>query len=175
MPPTLLFLSTGLSRLAIGRLAEVGTWGPGAFDNDDALDLIDWLAGADGAARVKALEWIFGQGALRPDDLGESRRSATVLAAAAVCAAGVEEGEDVRAQIIALGYDPASILVPDSSPALADAALTALLLATGPDGEWQQGWADAGTGLSARRSASQLASVFYRNQHRHDQELPLEY
>ena len=153
----------------------VGTWGPGLFDNDEALDLIGWLAGADEVERLKALKWIFGGGKLRPDDLGEFRRPATVVAAAAVAAAGLEPGEDVRAQIVALGHDPAAVLVPEAGALLADAALAALLIATGPDGEWQQGWADAGTGLPAREAVSQLASIFYRYQHRHDQELPLEY
>jgi hypothetical protein len=145
------------------------------FENDDALDLIDWLAGTDEVERLKALKWIFGGDKLRSGDLGEFRRPATVVAAAAVAAAGLEPGEDIRAQIVALGHDPADVLVPESSPALADAALAALLIATGPDGEWQLGWADAGTGLPAREAVSQLASIFHRYQHRHDQELPLEY
>jgi hypothetical protein len=38
---------------------------------------------------------------------------------------------------------------------------------------WYQGWVDAGTALQARRTIDQLASVFYRYQHRNDQELPL--
>ena len=95
--------------------------------------------------------------------------------AAAVAAAGLEQGEAFRAEITELGFEAVAVLVPESSPALADDALAALLIAAGPDGEWQQGWADAGTGLLARQTANQLASVFYRYQHRHDQELPLEY
>jgi hypothetical protein len=27
------------------NVARVGTWGPGVFDNDDALDLLDTLTG----------------------------------------------------------------------------------------------------------------------------------
>jgi hypothetical protein len=153
----------------------VGTWGPGAFDNDDARDLLDWMAGVDEVERLKALEWIFGAGRLRPEDLGEFRRPGTVIAAAGVAAAGLEQGDAIRADITDLGYDAAAVLVPESSPALADDALAALLTAAGPDGEWQQGWGDAGTGLLARQTANQLASVFYRYQHRHEQELPLEY
>ena len=37
----------------------MGTWGPGAFDNDDALDLLDTLAEQDAAQRRQALELIF--------------------------------------------------------------------------------------------------------------------
>jgi hypothetical protein len=37
----------------------VGTWGPGAFDNDDALDLLDALSRQDAAARRHVLERIF--------------------------------------------------------------------------------------------------------------------
>jgi hypothetical protein len=71
-------------------------------------------------------------------------------------------------------YDVAALAIPDSGPELADAALAALLIAAGRDGAWHQGWTDAGTALQARRTTDQLASVFYRYQHRHDQELPLE-
>ena len=37
----------------------MGTWGPGAFDNDDALDLLDTLTEQDAASRRKTLERIF--------------------------------------------------------------------------------------------------------------------
>ena len=36
----------------------VGTWGPGAFDNYDALDLLDALSGQDTVARRQVLEQI---------------------------------------------------------------------------------------------------------------------
>ncbi len=66
-------------------------------------------------------------------------------------------------------------MIPDSDPELAGAALAALLIAAGRDGAWHQGWIDAGTALQARQTTDQLASVFYHYQHRHDQELPLEF
>ncbi|MFY9650887.1 MAG: DUF4259 domain-containing protein [Trebonia sp.] len=37
----------------------MGTWGPGAFDNDDALDLLDTLTEQDAASRRETLERIF--------------------------------------------------------------------------------------------------------------------
>ena len=64
-------------------------------------------------------------------------------------------------------------MIPGDDPELAGAALAALLSAAGRDGPWHQGWVDAATALQARRTADQLASVFYRYQHRNDQELPL--
>jgi uncharacterized protein DUF4259 len=42
-----------------GYGSRVGTWGPGAFDNDDALDLLDALSEQDTAARHQVLERIF--------------------------------------------------------------------------------------------------------------------
>ena len=39
--------------------SRVGTWGPGAFDNDYALDLLDALSEQDAAARRGVLERIF--------------------------------------------------------------------------------------------------------------------
>ena len=76
-------------------------------------------------------------------------------------------------EITGRDYDLAALLIPGSDPELADAALAALLIAAGRDGAWHQGWVDAGTALQARRTTDQLASVFYRYQHRNDQELPL--
>jgi hypothetical protein len=159
--------------IAIG--SPGGNLGPGAFDNDDARDLLDWLAGADEAERLKALEWIFRAGRERHGDLGEFRRPGTVVAAAAVAAAGLEQGEAIRVEITELGYEAAAVLIPESSPALACDALATLLIAAVRDGEWHQGWTDAGTAMQARQTTNQLASVFYRYQHRHDQELPLGY
>jgi Domain of unknown function (DUF4259) len=37
----------------------VGTWGPGAFDSDDTLDLLDTLTGQGVASRRETLERIF--------------------------------------------------------------------------------------------------------------------
>jgi hypothetical protein len=152
----------------------VGTWGPGAFDNDDALDLLDTLAEQDAAQRRQALEQIFRTAGEHPKDLDRVLGRGEVVAAAAVVAAGLAPGQAVAAEITERGYEAAAILIPGSDPALADAALTALLIAAGRDGTWHQGWVDAETALQARRTTDQLASIFYRYQHRHDQELPLE-
>jgi Domain of unknown function (DUF4259) len=38
-----------------GNVARVETWGPGAFDNDDALDLLDTLTRQDAISRRQAL------------------------------------------------------------------------------------------------------------------------
>ena len=97
-----------------------------------------------------------------------------VVAAVAVVAAGLPAAEAVLREITEYDYDAATLLIPDSDPELADAALAALLIAAGRDGPWHQDWTDAGTALRARRTTDQLASVFYRYQHRHDQELPLQ-
>jgi hypothetical protein len=68
----------------------VGTWGPGAFDNGDALDLLDTLAEQDAAQRRQALEQILCR---PPDSLGdvswrEGCGEIVAAAAAAVVAAG---------------------------------------------------------------------------------------
>ena len=49
--------------------SRVGTWGPGAFDNDDALDLLDALSGQDTAARRQVLEQIFRDAREHPENL----------------------------------------------------------------------------------------------------------
>jgi hypothetical protein len=154
----------------------VGTWGTGAFDSDQALDLLDTLTGQDAARRRQALELIFrtAREHSQPQDFDRALGPGEVVAAAAVVAAGLEPGEVVAAEITEHGYDPAAVLIPGSDPALAAAALAALLIAAGRDGTWHRGWVDAGTALHARRTTDQLALVFSRYLHRHDQELSLE-
>lgn len=152
----------------------MGTWGPGAFDNDDALDLLDSLTGQDAGSRRQTLERIFRTTRECPEDLNWTVGPGEVVAAAAVVAAGLPAGEDVVREMTGRGYDVAALVIPDGDPELASAALAALLIAAGRDGTWHQGWVDAGTAHQARRTTDQLASVFFRYQHRHDQELPLE-
>jgi Domain of unknown function (DUF4259) len=151
----------------------VGTWGPGALDNDDALDLLDMLTEQDAASRRRILERIFSKVREHPQDLNRTFGPAQVVAAAAIVAASLPTGGDVLREITGHDYD-AALVIPSDDPELAGTALTALLIAAGRDGAWHQGWDDAGTALQARRATDRLASVFYRYQHRHDQELPLE-
>jgi hypothetical protein len=66
-----------------------------------------------------------------------------------------------------------ALVIPGSGPELAGAALAALLIAAGYDGVWHRDWTDSRT-AQVRRTTDELASVFYHDQHRHDQELPLE-
>ena len=47
---------------------QIGTWGPAAFDSDDALDLIDTLTAQD-ASRRETLERIFRTAREHPQDL----------------------------------------------------------------------------------------------------------
>lgn len=153
---------------------RVGTWGPGAFDNDDALDLLGTLAEQDAVSRRATLERIFRRAREHPEDLNWTFGPGQVVAAAAVVAAGLPEGQAVAREITAHDYDMAALVIPGDDPELADVALAALLITVGRDGAWHQCWVDAGTALQARQTTDQLASVFYRYEHRHDQELPLE-
>src|SRR5258708_37638964 len=56
-------------------------WGPGAFDNDDALDLLDALSGQDTAARRQVLEQIFREAREHPENLNFTLGAAEVVAA----------------------------------------------------------------------------------------------
>jgi hypothetical protein len=93
---------------------------------------------------------------------------------------GCRPGAAIAREIAGHGYDTAAIVIPDD-PELADHALAALLIAAAHDprairdGAWHHGWADEGTARQARWTTDELASAFYRYQHRHDQELPLEW
>ena len=108
----------------------------------------------------------------RPQDLNWTLGPAEVVAAAAIVAAGLPAGGAFVREISEHDYDVAALVIPGEDPEFADAALAALLIAAGRDGSWHQGWVDAETALQARSTTDQLASVFYRYQHRHDQELP---
>jgi hypothetical protein len=143
----------------------VGTSGPGAFDNDEALDLLDALTRQEVDQRRQSLERVFRQAMEHPEDVGGSLGSSRIVAAAAVVAAGLEPNEAVMADIAEWGYDAAEIVIMASHPALARSALAALLIAAGRDGAWHQGWVHAEDALQARHTTDQLASVLYRHQH----------
>jgi hypothetical protein len=117
----------------------VGTWGPGAFDNDDALDLLDALSEQDTAARRQVLERIFHEAREHPENLNFTLGAAEVVAAAAVAAAGLPVGGAVAQEITRHDYDLIALVIPGSDPELADAAFTALLNTTGRDGAWHRG------------------------------------
>jgi hypothetical protein len=75
---------------------------------------------------------------------------------------------------VAPGDQVRGALIQGSLTRRAAGLTAALLIAAGRDGAWHQGWADAAAALQGRQTTDQLASVFYRYQHLHDQELPLE-
>jgi len=156
-----------------------GTWGPGAVGSDDALDLLNALSGQDTAARRQ----VQSGSSARP---GSTRKTWTSRSARprspprprswqqACQSAGRPAGGAVAQEITGHDYDVTALVIPGSDPELAGAALAALLIAAGHDGAWHRDWTDPRTAPQARRTTDQLASVFYRHQHRHDQELPLE-
>jgi Domain of unknown function (DUF4259) len=116
----------------------VGTWGPGAFDNDDALDLLDTLIGQDAVSRRETLDRIFRTTREHPEDLNWTLGPAEVVAAAAVVAADLPAGEAVVREIAGHHYETAALVISGSDPELAGAALAALLIAAGRDGAWHR-------------------------------------
>jgi hypothetical protein len=110
----------------------------------------------------------------RSENLNFTLSAAEVVAAAAVVAAGLPVGEAVAREITRHDYDVTALVISGSDPELAGVALAALLTAAGYDGAWHGDWIDPRTAMQGRRTTDELASVFYRDQHRHDQELPQE-
>ena len=92
----------------------MGTWGPGAFDNDDALDLLEALSGQDTVARRHVLERIFGEAGEHPENLNFTLGAAEVVAAAAVVAAGLPAGGAVAQEITRHDYDVTALVIPGS-------------------------------------------------------------
>ena len=110
----------------------------------------------------------------RSENLNFTLGAAEVVAAAAVVAAGLLAGGAIAQEITRHDYDVTALVISGSDPELAGAALAALFIAAGYDGAWHRDWTDTRTAAQGRRTTDELASVFYRDQHRHDQELPQE-
>jgi hypothetical protein len=153
----------------------MGTFGTGPFDNDGALDLLVELAGQPADQRHEVLDRIFSRVRDRPDLLGQKVFPDEVVAAAAVVAASLPGGEGIRQDLADHGYDVDTVLLPATDPELDVSALEALLLAAGRDGPWHVGWTDPEDAAQARQTTDHIAAIFFREQHSHEQELPLEF
>src|SRR5215475_14572503 len=139
--------------------ADMGTFGTGPFSNDGALDLLDELARQATDQRRELLGRIFSRVQDQPDLLGWKFFPDEVVAAAAVVAASMPGGEDVRQMLADQGYDRDAVLLPAAEPELNTSALAALLLAAGRAGPWHKGWADPETAARARQTTDQLAAI----------------
>ena len=89
--------------------------GPGAFDNDDTLDLLDALSGHDTVARRHVLERIFREAREHPENLNSTLGAAEVVAAAAVVTAGGAVAQEITRH----DYDGTALVIPGSDPELA--------------------------------------------------------
>ena len=152
----------------------MGTFGTGPFGSDGALDLLDELADQPASQRPDVVGRIFVRVRDRPDLLGREFFPDRIVAAAAVVAAGLPGGEDLRKDLADQGYDVDAILVPAPDPELSGSALEALLVAAGRDGPWHDGWVDPEDAAQARRATDRLAAVLLREEHSQDQQLPLQ-
>src|SRR5215469_2038600 len=156
----------------LNREADMGTWGTGPFSSDGALDFIDGLADQPAGQRREILERIFFRARDRPDLLGWKFFPDEIVAAAAVVAASLPGGEGVRQDLADRGYEADTILPPAPDAELNASAAAALQLAAGRDGPWHEGWTNPEDAAQARQTANRLASIFLREQHSQDQELP---
>jgi hypothetical protein len=145
--------------------AHVGTFGTGPFSNDTALDLLDELADHPPGQRSEALKRIFFQVRDHPDLLGRTFFPDEIVAAAAIVAASLPGGGDIRRDLAGQGYDVQSVLVPAPDHELTTFALEALLLAAGPDGPWHDGWVNPQDAPRARQTSDQLTAILRREQH----------
>jgi uncharacterized protein DUF4259 len=116
-----------------GRMASMGAWGTGPFDNDGAAD---WAGDVDEAEDVPAfLAETFRGGS---DDEPDHDDASGVLAAAAWLASALPGGPAVDP-----AYGPSR--VPESpTPELCAAALAALDRTTAPGSEWHELWSEGG-------------------------------
>jgi hypothetical protein len=152
----------------------VGTFGTGPFDSDDALDLVDQLADQPDQ-RCEVLEHLFFRVRDRPGSLDREFSACEVVAAAAIVAASLPGGEEIRQELADLAYDVDAILVPAPDGELIDSARQALLFVAGRDGAWYHGWITPEAAAQARQTTNHLTAIFLREQYSQDQELPLEF
>jgi len=152
----------------------VGTFGTGPFSNDSALDLLDELADQPPGQRREALERIF-QVRDRPDLLWRKFLPDEIVAAAAIVAASLPGGEDIRRDLAGQTYDVDAVLVPPPDRELTTFALQALLFAAGPDGPWHDGWVNQQDAARARQTSDQLTAILLRAQRSQDKGLPPQY
>jgi alpha-glucosidase len=94
-----------------------------------------------------------------------------IVAAAAIVAASLPRGENIRRALADQAYDVQAVQVPAPDQELTTSALQALLFAAGPDGPWHDGWVNPEDAAQARRTTNQLTAIL-REQHSQDQELP---
>jgi hypothetical protein len=148
-----------LAAAALDREAGMGTFGTGPFSSDSALDLLDELAGQPSDQRRQALERTFSQVRDHPGLLWGKFAPDQIVAAAAIVAAGLPGGEDIRQELSDQAYDANMLIVPAPGQQLTTLALQALLAAAGPGGPWHQGWVDQQTAADARQTIDRLTEI----------------
>jgi len=114
----------------------MGSWGQGAFENDDAADLIAELEGVElrerAAILAEALEGVVASGGYLEVDQGN------VAVAAAALVAG---SRSARAVVIG-GQPSASVELTPAAPELLALAAEAIDRVTGAGSEWRALWGD---------------------------------
>jgi alpha-glucosidase len=147
----------------------MGTFGTGPFGSDGALDLLDELASQPADQRRAALQRLFSQVRDHPHLLGREFFPDEVVAAAAVVAAGLAGGEDIRRDLDHWAPEISATLVQGPDAELTASALEALLVAAGPDGPWHHGWVDPGWAAEARQTTDRLEAILRRGGTSQDQ------
>ncbi|HKA67996.1 MAG TPA: DUF4259 domain-containing protein [Actinomycetes bacterium] len=133
---------------------DMGAWGTGPFDNDDALDLfleIEDAGPAEAAQRLRAALQVV---AAEDDSYLEAPAANEAVAAAAVVAFSYSHSDPT-------GNPRVARWLTERAPALGpdDGALAAKALerVCGEHSEWLELWSEAGLGQQARAVAEQLA------------------
>lgn len=140
----------------------MGTFGTGPFSSDTALGLLDELADQPSDQRRQAVERIFSQVRDHPDLLWRKFLPDEIVAAAAIVAASLPGGEDIRQQLSEQAYDANRVVVPAPDHELITLALRALLFGAGPDRSWHQGWINQQTAAHARQTTNRLTEILTR-------------
>jgi Domain of unknown function (DUF4259) len=158
----MLFVVVDIAAAHLDQEADMGTFGTGPFSSDTALDLLDELADQPSDQRRQAVERIFSQVRDHPDLLWRKFLPDEIVAAAAIVAASLPGGEDIRQELSKQAYDANRVVVLAPDHELITLALQALLFAAGPDGSWHQGWVSQQTAAHARQTTDRLTEILTR-------------
>lgn len=134
-----------------------GTWGTGSFDNDIAGDFLDQLEDLPALQRLAVIESTFRVLIESGESSASSVLSEEIIAAAALVAANLPEGQSFAWDE---EYPGMSEWLPKPIPSsLASNALQALELAVPPGGRFWRSWVDDRDRAEAQAVIESLRSV----------------
>ncbi|GIJ79075.1 alpha-glucosidase [Micromonospora phaseoli] len=136
----------------------MGTFGPGPFGSDGALDFLDDVAERPPQQHAAVLRHMFGYVLANRDLLWREFFPDQVVAVAAFVAAALPGGEHLQHRLAQVS-DSSAVKLPEPMAGLAACALEALHFVASPGGPWHQGWTTETDRLEAQQTIDNLIAI----------------